>query len=370
MMSAYALFLLITLTTSAVAFNVMVDINTMNATEAAAAALLKCDGIWFTSANSPSGINWSQVVDDISPPSRFAVSEDVHCCGPPVCGSQQCYPPATGYAAAPKAGCKLFGSFVYDEPKCTLNNTELDDLLPAYNNRIIVHSRAWFPPHDQDVIDVIDHSGAGKAEMVVAMVVVMMLVLVVMVATTTPTRDAGVVGVAFEANPDHLFADYFKIPRGVAIIQALNHDVFVLAGTAVEQLLQLHRQHQAHDEAAGRRPRRHHELPPPAHWFACCHLPLSLRRLTRCLRQCVIMMLNSSSTHALSAAVLANYAEWDTHVYFFGDEKNRSAALEGGGHRGGWGGKGGQRVLHCHAGSTTRETNANSAAASTAPCSS
>ena len=160
MMSAYALFLLITLTTSAVAFNVMVDINTMNATEAAAAALLKCDGIWFTNANSPSGINWSQVVDDISP-SRFAVSEDVHCCGPPVCASQQCYPPATDYAEALKAGCDVFGSFVYDEPKCTLNNTELDGLLPSYNNRIIVHSRAWFPPHDQDVINVIDHAGSS-----------------------------------------------------------------------------------------------------------------------------------------------------------------------------------------------------------------
>ena len=182
--------------TGAAAFTIMVDINTMNATEAVQARLLQCDGIWFTNANSPAGINWSQVVDDISP-SRFSVSEDVHCCGPPVCGSQQCYPPATDYAHALKAGCELFGSFVYDEPKCTLNNTELDDLLPSYNNRIIVHSRAWFPPHDQDLIDVIDHPG--------------------------------VVGVAFEANPDRLFADYFKIPRGVAIIQALNHDVFVLA---------------------------------------------------------------------------------------------------------------------------------------------
>jgi hypothetical protein len=139
----------------------MIDINTMNATEAALASNLQCDGIWFTNANSPKDINWTQVVADIAP-NKFSVSEDVHCCGPPVCGSQQCYPPATDYAESLKAGCHVFGSFVYDEPKCTLNNTELDTLLPFYNNRIIVHSRAWFPPHDQDIIDVIDHSGLLK----------------------------------------------------------------------------------------------------------------------------------------------------------------------------------------------------------------
>ena len=142
----------------AVAFTVMVDINTINATEASQAQLLQCDGIWFTNVNSRAAINWTNVVASVSP-TRFAVSEDVHCCGPPVCAQQTCYPSATGYAQALKAGCDVFGSFVYDEPKCTLNNTELDELLPAYNNKIVVHSRAWFPPHDQDIIDVIDHAG-------------------------------------------------------------------------------------------------------------------------------------------------------------------------------------------------------------------
>jgi hypothetical protein len=42
-------------------------------------------------------------------------------------------------------------------------------------------------------------------------------------------RCSGVIGVAFEANPNQLFSEYFKIPRGVAVVQALGHDVFVLA---------------------------------------------------------------------------------------------------------------------------------------------
>jgi hypothetical protein len=183
-------FLLMMIASGTIAFTVMVDINTMNATEATQASLLRCDGIWFTNANSPTGINWSQVVDDISP-NKFSVSEDVHCCGPPVCGSQQCYPPATDYAQALKAGCKLFGSFVYDEPKCTLNNTELDSLLPSYNNRIIVHSRAWFPPHDQDVIDVIDHSGVvmmmTTTTTMMMMTMMMVVVIIMMMMTTTTT---------------------------------------------------------------------------------------------------------------------------------------------------------------------------------------
>jgi hypothetical protein len=99
-------------------------------------------------------IDWKTVVTEIGG-NQFAVSEDVHCCGPPVCPTQACFPPATGYAAALQANCHVFASFVYDEPTCTLNATELDQLLPSYNRRIIIHSRAWFHPHDLDVKAVI-----------------------------------------------------------------------------------------------------------------------------------------------------------------------------------------------------------------------
>ena len=177
-------------------FTVLVDINTITAEEAAKASELSCDGIWFTTVNSPAGIDWKPVVAAIGG-NTLAVSEDIHCCGPPVCPQQACFPPATTYADSLKAGCNVFGSFVYDEPKCTLNATELDSLLPFYNSRIIVHSRAWFPPHDQDIKDVIDHTG--------------------------------VVGVAFEANPAQSFRDVFKIPAGVAYVQANDLDVFILS---------------------------------------------------------------------------------------------------------------------------------------------
>ena len=151
-------------------------------------------------------------------------------------------------------------------------------------------------------------------------------------STITPTRDAGVIGVAFEANPDHLFADYFKIPRGVAIIQALNHDVFVLAPPWSN----------CSNYTASIKHMMKQLAEDPGVIMSSPRLHIGARAATcRCLRQCVIMILNSSSTHALSAAVLANYAEWDTHVYFFGDEKNRSAGLEGGDTQGWVGGGGG-----------------------------
>ena len=54
------LLMLSMIATGAIAFTVMVDINTINATEASQAHLLQCDGIWFINANSPAGINWSK----------------------------------------------------------------------------------------------------------------------------------------------------------------------------------------------------------------------------------------------------------------------------------------------------------------------
>ena len=47
-----SLLLILMLATRSHSFTIMVDINTMNATEAAQARLLQCDGIWFTNANS------------------------------------------------------------------------------------------------------------------------------------------------------------------------------------------------------------------------------------------------------------------------------------------------------------------------------
>jgi hypothetical protein len=64
---------------------------------------------------------------------------------------------------------------------------------------------------------------------IIIVVIIVVIVLTTVVANTASTPVAGVLGVAFEANPNHLFANYFKIPRGVAMIQALDHDVFVLA---------------------------------------------------------------------------------------------------------------------------------------------
>ena len=122
------------------------------------------------------------------------------------------------------------------------------------------------------------------------------------------------------------------------VIQALNHDVFVLAppwsncsnytASIKHMMKQL-----AED------PRRHHELPPPAHWCACCHLPQSLRRLTRFLRQCLQTTRSGTRTFTSSETKRTGQLVWKG----------------GGGHRGGWGGEGGQRVLHCHVGSTTRQ---------------
>jgi hypothetical protein len=105
------------------AFKIVVDVNQLNATEAAAAAMLKCDGIWFTSVNSPAGIDWRTVVTDIGGNS-FAISEDIHCCGPPICPTSQCFPPATTYHDALAAGCSVFGSFVYVSRTRGLTHTQ------------------------------------------------------------------------------------------------------------------------------------------------------------------------------------------------------------------------------------------------------
>ena len=39
----------------------------------------------------------------------FSITEDIHCCGPPICPTSRCFTPATTYHTALADGCKVFG---------------------------------------------------------------------------------------------------------------------------------------------------------------------------------------------------------------------------------------------------------------------
>ncbi len=88
-------------------------------------------------------------------------------------------------------------SFVYDEPTCTLTAAELAQLLPSYNNRIVLHSRRFAPPESDTLEAVIG--------------------------------IAGVVGVAFEANPTGTFVSEFNIPAGAAYVRSRGLPCFLLS---------------------------------------------------------------------------------------------------------------------------------------------
>eukprot|EP00128_Syssomonas_multiformis_P010169 Colp12_sorted_trinity150504_noHs@26500 len=65
------------LVSHALGYSVLVDVNTINATELARANKLAADGIWFLSVNSP-GIGdgaWQKAIRQIAP-SGFAITED------------------------------------------------------------------------------------------------------------------------------------------------------------------------------------------------------------------------------------------------------------------------------------------------------